>query len=357
MHRSVEDANGGIEFNGPMGTRWQTRAELGSEMGTAGDAATASNHPERVSGFVEAASRALEAMGMGRWEAFGSVAVAMGTDSVADSWMAFVAGFQVDFPEEHDEALNLAGRTTIAIVDALDGIATISPDVANDLLGRWLSRHPLLGTLDLSERPWVRSLPTGTSLIRGSLELAHCIGLEALPQGLAVAHRLNVSGCSNLRELPDGLSVGTGLNASHCLALTHIPDGLDIRGLALFDDCASLESLPSVLRADCVSARDCHRLARIPNGVTARRHLDLSGCRALVEIPSSVPGDLTLEYCEALDRLPERLNVGGSIFLHRCRLRLQGKGPSTNSWGSNSADGEYLTFPIRIQTDVPLSGC
>lgn len=280
---------------------------------------SASDHPEMDAGLAEAASRALESTGMGRWEAFGSVAAAIGTGAVAVSWEAFVAGFQADVPKDPDEALNLAGRVTIAIVDALDDIATISPDAANDLLGRWLSRHPIFGTLDLSGRPWVRSLPAGTSVSCGSLELARCTGLESLPQGLVVSYGLNVNGCSGLRELPDGLSVGTSLHASGCLALTRIPDGLDIRGTAIFDGCVSLESLPSVLRADCVLARDCHRLARIPGDVTVRLDLDLSGCCALEEIPSTVPGDLTLDYCDALERLPKRLTVGGTLSLHRCR--------------------------------------
>ena len=96
------------------------------------------------------------------------------------------------------------------------------PGLAEDLLLAWFRRGSVEGSVDLSDFPWVRRLPSGT-VVHGHLGLNGCVHLETLPHGLRVGRDLELDGCVQLRTLPKGLTVGGDLWAEECHSLRTLP--------------------------------------------------------------------------------------------------------------------------------------
>ena len=113
----------------------------------------------------------------------------------------------------------------LALVDA----AGANPCLAEDLLQAWFQGGPVKGSVDLSDLPWVRSLPSRT-VVRGHLGLYGCGHLETLPPGLQVGRDLELDGCVRLRTLPEGLTVGGDLWAESCSSLRTLPARMQVGG-------------------------------------------------------------------------------------------------------------------------------
>lgn len=99
--------------------------------------------------------------------------------------------------------------------------------------------------IDLSDCT-ITELPAG--LKTGSLILARCRGLRALPEGLDV-NFLNIEGCAALQEWPASAQVTLGsVNARGCVGLRSIPGSLGPLANLDLNGCSQIESLPSGLK-------------------------------------------------------------------------------------------------------------
>jgi hypothetical protein len=138
---------------------------------------------------------------------------------------------------------------------------------------------------------WV---PRLTRPVRGALSLAGKADLRALPAGLVVTQRLDLTDCTSLTELPEGLSAGA----------------LVVRG------CASLHSLPEGLRTSFLDATDCRNLARWPARASIEHgHVILRNCVALTALPPWLRqvGALDVSGCVGIRALPEGLRVNSFV--------------------------------------------
>lgn len=94
----------------------------------------------------------------------------------------------------------------MSIVEALDVIAEVDPDVAMSAFLAW-GNGKWMVDLDLSGRPWVRAIPESMD-IRDTLELRDCRNLESLPNHLSAGTYINLQGCESWdRILPAGLDI------------------------------------------------------------------------------------------------------------------------------------------------------
>ena len=122
-------------------------------------------------GDIRATVDAVLATGASRWEAVGMAASIYGgaaTRFLWDSWSNGIVRFAT-------------------IVAALDGVAAGSPETANVWLNAWLGGHEGKGTLDLSHKKWLTSLPDGLTV--EALVLAES-AIQCLPKGLRISENL-----------------------------------------------------------------------------------------------------------------------------------------------------------------------
>ena len=121
------------------------------------------------------------------------------------------------------------GPPVAEVLSALLDAAGANPRLAEELLLAWFRGGPVKGSVDLSDLPWVRSLPSGT-VVRRHLGLDGCGHLKTLPPGLQVGRDLELGGCGRLRTLPEGLTVGGDLWAQSCRSLRTLPARMQVGG-------------------------------------------------------------------------------------------------------------------------------
>jgi hypothetical protein len=189
-------------------------------------------------------------------------------------------------------------------------------------------------SLDVSACPNLRALPADLRVKR--LVVKDCRRLEALPAGLrcheldaggtplrrlpddlAVAFALDLSGCTALEALPAGLSAGS-LVLRDCTALAALPEGLDVCFLDI-SGCTALSAWPQrgTLRIGRLVARGCTGLRALPPWLTRIAQLDLRGCGGIRELPPGVEITSWLDVADSgLTGLPPGARVA--------RLRWRG---------------------------------
>ena len=93
-----------------------------------------------------------------------------------------------------------------------------------------------------------------------------------------------------------------------------------------FDGCSqnaldSLVSLGSLKISGNVFLNYCTKLTKLPDGLIVGGHLDLWMCTSLTKLPDEfrVNGDLNLYGCSGLMKLPDDLNVAGDLNLCGCK--------------------------------------
>jgi hypothetical protein len=132
------------------------------------------------------------------------------------------------------EALEATGAETEQVVALLDEVAKGSPIMASDVLLAWGRNRTVDGNLRLIDRAWVTALPEGLA-VAGWLALSGCAELASLPDGLKVGTSLYLCDCRSLGSLPAGLEVGGGLDLSGCAALTALPRDMRLAGDLVVD--------------------------------------------------------------------------------------------------------------------------
>jgi hypothetical protein len=147
---------------------------------------------------------ALEATGMGHWQAFGAAAEAFGPEAVRPGWDRFLR----------------RARDSRKILEVLDRIAEHGPLAANALLNDILADGRLLPWVfmaapgfHLTERAWLTSVPH-RSAGWDNLYLDDS-GVRDLPNGMVVNGWLSLTR-SPIVTLPEGLRVGQGLAVDGC---------------------------------------------------------------------------------------------------------------------------------------------
>lgn len=158
-------------------------------------------------------------------------------------------------------------------------------DARDAILGGSVPEDFSAGTLDLSGERQSFTLPARLQCFE--LNLANS-SVAALPPGIRVEHRLDLSNCAAITSLPDGLTIGT-LVLTGCTGLTALPENLSVHFLVL-DGCRALAHWPESARVTLgrVAARNCAALPAVPATLGPVTSLDLSGCGSIRAIPDGV---------------------------------------------------------------------
>jgi hypothetical protein len=151
----------------------------------------------------------------------------------------------------------------------------------------------------------------GSGLRCDVLELRDA-GIWALPAGIEVRQKLDLSGCRALTSLPENLATGS-LILSGCVTLRALPRGLRIVFLDL-TGCATLRSLPDDMRMSGghLVLRNCQWLTCLPENIGEVAGLDLAGCLNVTRLPDSLQVASWIDLAgTGLTALPERLDHVG----------------------------------------------
>jgi hypothetical protein len=138
-----------------------------------------------------------------------------------------------------------------------------------------------------------------------------------LPPGLRV-RSLSLRGCSWLAELPPGLSCYE-LDLSGT-PIKRLPADLRVAFRLDLEGCDALEELPENLQVGTLVLRGCTKLRRLPAGLDVH-FLDLAGCHTLAEWPSGLRvriGRLNLSGCTRIASLPEELGRLAQLDVSDC---------------------------------------
>jgi hypothetical protein len=129
------------------------------------------------------------------------------------------------------------------------------------------------------------SAPVGLSV--HELDL-HDTQISALPAGLRVDYRLDLTDCAELKCLPDGLKA-CKLILHNCRKLRSLPEGLETSFLDI-SGCTGLESWPQQASVSCgwLNAAGCAQITDLPSWLANLSQLNLQGCAQLTELPLSL---------------------------------------------------------------------
>jgi hypothetical protein len=133
--------------------------------------------------------------------------------------------------------------------------------------------------------------------------------ITALPAGLNVEYKLDLTDCDQLTDLPPGLKVSM-LVLTNCTRLTRLPERLDASFLQL-DGCTAVKEWPDSARVSrgWVRARGCSALEKLPDKLGPLASLDLRGCRKVVSIPQGVQISSSVDIGgTGITSLPESLS-------------------------------------------------
>ena len=161
----------------------------------------------------------------------------------------------------------------------------------------------------------------------------------------------------------------TAAEAHHAILDGRCPEGAEVDGDLHFHFKPSLAELPKGLKVrGHLAISGIHRLERLPEGLEADS-LVVSNCASLAGFAEScrsfrTPGDLTLSGCPLLQAFPERLEVGGDLWLeacHRAWSASAGVPDSLNVAGSATLEGcaglELLPADTRVGHWLKALGC
>jgi hypothetical protein len=207
------------------------------------------------------------------------------------------------------------------LLSALNRIARTDPEGANATLGAWLAGRTLEGSLDLSKRTWVRSLPEGLT-VRGNLFLKDQPAFAVLPKNLTVGRDLDLTGCP-LTALPSGLEVGGHLNLRGT-DVAALPEDLKLGGSLSLRE-TPMASLPEGLKVPSTLDLGRSKVTVLPKGLVVGA---LNLWRLAIEaIPEDlrVEGDLNLTETQ-VRRLPPGFRVGGDLVLRSTLIERLPKG-------------------------------
>jgi len=149
------------------------------------------------------------------------------------------------------------------------------------------------------------ALPSGLRLYE--LQAANS-GLEALPDDLEVAFRLDLTGCTALRRLPENLKTGS-LVVRNCTWLEALPEGLEVNFLEI-SGCTRLRTWPErgSLRIGRLDASGCVNLRSLPAWLGTVSQLNITGCAQITSLPGGLRVISRLELADSgLTGLPESL--------------------------------------------------
>jgi hypothetical protein len=178
-------------------------------------------------------------------------------------------------------------------------------------------------SLNLSSNTALEKLPD--NMVVNWLNLSGCTGLKTLPRGLRcfdlqlqqtviallpddvqVDYKLDLTDNTHIRELPTGLQVGS-LVVAGCRALKALPDGLDVYFLDA-SNCMWLEAWGETgkIQVGHVNLSGCVRLTYLPEWIGTISQLDISGCEALETLPDALKVTSEIELANSgLQGLPE----------------------------------------------------
>ena len=111
--------------------------------------------------------------------------------------------------------------------------------------------------------------------------------IEALPPGVRVRDRLDLSRSPRLVSLPEGI-LARSISLRECPLLKSLPAGLDLHFLDA-SGCRSLGALPGDLKVSYgrLNLRDCGRIRSLPPSVGPLATLDIAGT-AINQLPDSL---------------------------------------------------------------------
>ncbi len=136
--------------------------------------------------------------------------------------------------------------------------------------------------------------------------------LTALPPGLVVDFKLDLTDCQQIAELPPDLAVNS-LILTNCTRLESLPAGLRVNFLRL-DGSTALRDWPEDAHVvhGSVRARGCTALRRIPASLGPLSSLDLRGCHRIDQLPPAIRIASWVDIGGTkITRLPESCNGVG----------------------------------------------
>jgi hypothetical protein len=232
-----------------------------------------------VDDATSCARQALEASGISRWEAFGLVAMALGSEDARDEWGRFLGGKPGCYE----------------VWDALNGIAESAPDLADMFFHEHYAGRHIRGRLDCG-KAWPR----------------------IIPEGMSVEETLGLEGCRVLERIGVGMKVGGSLSMRDCIAIAKLPERLEVGVDLISFGCVRLESVGfgTAIGRDLFLAHN-GSFKEFPKGLVIGRDLKICECPTFRRLPMAlqVGRDLKIESCPNWDGvIPDDMKVGGHVF-------------------------------------------
>ena len=178
--------------------------------------------------------------------------------------------------------------------------------------------------------------------------IMECHNLQQLPTGLRARHNLLISNCQTLQSLPEDVYVAGDLVIANCAEFTTLPTNLFVGRMLLVSNCPKFNGIPEGIGwyESAQKSSDAKHLSAPYVGTHI--HLHNVGIEYL-PVMSRINGDLILEHCSKLKRLPDGLVVTKFIYLTGCNNVVIPRGTQCTSIVS-AADKYFMYKDTVLRT-------